>query len=65
MPMYNLLEYSDDYSIASGNLWNYFREEIDGVDNIATHGKSFKYKTKNNYKTPVRPPQCGNPRDID
>ena len=23
MPMYNLIEYSDTYSIASGSLWNY------------------------------------------
>ena len=23
MPMYNLLEYSDNYSMASGSLWNY------------------------------------------
>ena len=23
MPMYNLLEYRDNYSIASGSLWNY------------------------------------------
>ena len=23
MPMYNLLEYSDNYSMTSGSLWNY------------------------------------------
>ena len=23
IPMYNLLEYSDNYSLTSGNLWNY------------------------------------------
>ena len=28
MPMYNLLEYSDNYSMTSGSLWNYYREEI-------------------------------------
>ena len=28
MPMYNLLEYSDNYSMASGSLWNYYRDEV-------------------------------------
>ena len=29
MPKYNLLEYSDNYSMTSGNLWNYYRDETD------------------------------------
>ena len=33
MPMYNLLEYSGNYSIISGSLWNYFRDEITGDAN--------------------------------
>ena len=28
MPMYNLLECSDNYSMTSGSLWNYYRDEI-------------------------------------
>ena len=28
MPMCNLLEYSDNYSITSGSLWNFYRDEI-------------------------------------
>ena len=28
MPVYNLLEYSDNYSKTSGSLWSYFRDEI-------------------------------------
>ena len=28
MPMYNLLEYSDNYSKTPGSLWSYFRDEI-------------------------------------
>ena len=28
IPMYNLLEYSDNYSMTSGSLWNYYRDEI-------------------------------------
>ena len=48
MLMYNLLEYSPNYSMTSGGLWNYYREEINDVDNNASDGKSFKYKTKIN-----------------
>ena len=43
MPMYNLSEYSQNYSMTSENLWNYYRDEIH--DN-ASDGKSFKCKTK-------------------
>ena len=28
MPMYNLLEYSDNYSMTLGSLWNYCRDEV-------------------------------------
>ena len=58
MPMYNLLEYSDIYSMRAGSLWNYYRDEINNDENengdngnkinnnktIAS--KSFKYKTR-------------------
>ena len=27
MPMYNLIEYSDNYSKTSGSLWQYYRYE--------------------------------------
>ena len=27
MPMYNLIEYSDNYSKTSGSLWQYHRDE--------------------------------------
>ena len=40
----------------SGNLWNYYRDEIDDVDDNASDGKSFKYKTKIVRKTPERSP---------
>ena len=26
--MYNLSEYNDNYSITSGSLWNYYRDEV-------------------------------------
>ena len=32
MLTYNLLEYSQNYSVASRRLWNYYRDEIDDVD---------------------------------
>ena len=27
MPMYNLMEYSDNYSKTSGSLWQYYKDE--------------------------------------
>ena len=32
--------------MTSGRLWNYYREETDDVDDNASDGKSFEYKTK-------------------
>ena len=52
MPMYNLLQYSHNYSMTSGSLWNYLREEISDVDNNPSDRKSLKYKTKIVGKTP-------------
>ena len=42
----NLLEYSQDCSMISGSLWNYYRDEIDDVDDNASDGKPFIYKQK-------------------
>ena len=28
MPMYNLLQYSDNYTMTSGRLWNYYGDEV-------------------------------------
>ena len=33
MPIYNLLEYSDNYSMTSGSLRNYYRDEINDSAN--------------------------------
>ena len=45
MPMYNLIEYSDNYSDTSGSLWNFKRDEIEGdVDLTIDNASSFKYK---------------------
>ena len=52
MPMYNLIEYSDNYSDTSGSLWQFKRDEIEGdidltVDSnhISNNSLSFKYKS--------------------
>ena len=43
--MYNLIEYSDNYSDTSGSLWQFKRNEIEGnVDLTADNSLSFKYK---------------------
>ena len=42
-PMYNLTEYSDNYSKTSGSLWQYYKDEPN--DNI-TQSESFKSKIK-------------------
>ena len=34
MPMYNLIEYSDNYSDTSGSLWSFKRNEIDNKSNV-------------------------------
>ena len=52
MPMYNLIEYSDNYSDTSGSLRQFKRVEIEGdadltVDDnyIPNNSSSFKYKS--------------------
>ena len=46
MPMYNLIEYSDDYSDTSESLWQFKRDEVpaNNVDLTTNNSKSFKYK---------------------
>ena len=49
MPMYNLIEYSDNYAKTSGSLWQYFRDEpVDDLEDSET----FKSKIKITGKTP-------------
>ena len=55
IPTYILLEYSQNYSMTSGSLWNYHKHGIDNVDVNAWDGKSFKYETKIMRKTEARP----------
>ena len=51
MPMYNLIDYSDNYSDTSGSLWQFKRDE-QSIDNNeafinlnAENSSSFKYKS--------------------
>ena len=58
MPMYNLIEYSDNYSKTSGSLWQYYK--YDPNDSL-TDSESFKSKIKTIGKTPNN----GNTKDVE
>ena len=58
MPMYNLIEYSDNYSKTSGSLWKYYK---DVPDNNLADSESFKYKVKITGKTPAE----DNTKDVE
>ena len=57
MPMYNLLEYSKNYSKTTGSLWNYYKDEPNNLPhnnynaNPIPNFASFKYKTSITGKT--------------
>ena len=59
MPMYTLLEYGQNYSMTWRSLWDYYRDEIDDVDDKVSDGKSFEYKTEMVEKTPDIPVNKG------
>ena len=46
MPMYNLIECSDNYCHTSGSLWNFKRDKIINNVNVTNddNAPSFKYK---------------------
>ena len=58
MPMYNLIEYDDNYSKTSGSFWQYYKD--DPNDNLA-NSKSFKSKVK----ITGRAPNNGNTKDVE
>ena len=47
MPMYNLIEYSNNYSDTSVSLWQFNRDEIpaNNADLTINNSQSFKYIT--------------------
>ena len=58
MPVYNLIEYSDNHSKTSGSLWQYYKN--DPNDNI-TQSELIKSKIKITGKTPV----AGNTKNVE
>ena len=52
LPMYNFIEYSDNYAKTSGSLWQYYRNEPN---------ESFESKIKMARKTPA----AGNEKDVE
>ena len=58
MPMYNLIEYSDNYSKTSGSLWQYYKDD---PNDSLTDSESFKSKVKITEKTPNN----GNKKDVE
>ena len=56
MPMYNLIEYSDNYSDTSGSLWQFKRDEIEedvdlAVDDNHIPNNSSSFKCKSSFIT--------------
>ena len=46
MPMYNLIEYSDQFSDTSGSLWQFKRDKmIRNINLTNNNSSSFKYKS--------------------
>ena len=58
MPMYNLIEYRDNYSKTSGSLWQYYKDD---PNNDITQSESFKFKVKITGKTPA----AGNAKNVE
>ena len=58
MPMYNLIEYNDNYSKTSESLWQYYKDEPN--DNL-TDSESFISKIKITGNTPAD----GNRKDVE
>ena len=58
MPIYDLVEHSNNYSKTSGSLWQYYRDD---PNNNMTRSESFKSKIKITGKTPA----VGNTKDVE
>ena len=53
MPVYNLIEYSGNFSDTSGSLWQFKRDKIGGADDLTADAQhipnnlsSFRYKPR-------------------
>ena len=58
MPMYNLIEYSNNYAKTSGSLWQYYRDD---PNDYLINSESFKSKIKITENTPAD----GNEKDVE
>ena len=58
MPMYNLIQYSENYSRTSGSLWKYYKDE---QSDKFTNSESFKSEIKIIGNTPGD----GNTKDVE
>ena len=58
MPMYSLIEFSDNYSKTSGSLWQYYQDE---PNNNTADSESFRSKVKIMGKTP----NDGNTKNVE
>ena len=57
MPIYNLTEYSSNYSKTSRGLWQYYKDD---PNNNLADSESFKFNVKITGKTPA----AGNTKDV-
>ena len=57
IPVYNLIDYNNNYSKSSGSLWQYYRDE---PNNNLADSKSYKCKVKITGSTPA----TGNAKDV-
>ena len=60
MLMYNLIEYSNNYSKRSGSLWQHYKDDPNIIQ-IRSKSESFKSKTKITGKTPA----AGNTKNVE
>ena len=49
MPIYNLLKYNKNYSMRTGSLWNYYKDEL--IDDANKNSEAGNYMIYNNKTT--------------
>ena len=59
MPMYNLIDYSNNYSKTSGSLWQYYRDKPnDNIANFESLKVKITEKTPDNDNKKMLKQQC-------
>ena len=46
IPIYNLLEYSENYSMTSGSLWHYYKDELNHSANENNDTNNYRINSK-------------------